>query len=127
MELYSVLLEWEKNLAMVNYITKGSNPYTEHYSAIKADVPDSADDSTQINTKLITKLLEADKIVIAGEASSHCVANTVRDIANEFGDDSLVKKLVYLENCCSSVPGFEQFETDFITEMKDRGMQIIVH
>ena len=38
-ELYSALLEWEKDLVMVNYVAKGANPYTEHYSAIKADVP----------------------------------------------------------------------------------------
>jgi nicotinamidase-related amidase len=124
-ELYTALMEWEKiPPAMVNYVAKGSNPYTEHYSAIKADVPDSADDSTQLNTKLIADLMKADMIVIAGEASSHCVANTIRDIANEFGDDSLVKKFVYLEDCCSPVPMFEQFETDFIAEMKSRGMQI---
>jgi len=88
-QLYTTLLEWEKTPpAMVNYVNKGSNPYTEHYSAIKADVPDADDASTQVNTQLVARLMEADIVVIAGEASSHCVANTVRDIANGVGDAS---------------------------------------
>ena len=59
-----------------------------------------------------------------GEAGSHCLANTVRDVANNFGDDSYVKRLVLLEDATSPVPGFEPFQTDFIKEMKARGMQI---
>ena len=56
-------------------------------------------------------------------ALSHCVANTVRDIANEFGDDSYVKKLVLLTDASSSVTGFESMGDDFVREMVARGMQ----
>ena len=62
--------------------------------------------------------------LFAGEAGSHCLANTVRDIANNFGDDSYVRRLVLLEDATSPVPGFEAFQTDFIREMRGRGMQI---
>ena len=51
------LLKWEDEaFANVDVVTKGSNPYTEHYSGVQADVPDSTDPSTQLNTKLITTL-----------------------------------------------------------------------
>src|SRR4051812_21507695 len=39
-ELFEALCNWEQEFAMVNYVTKGSNIWTEHYSAIMADVPD---------------------------------------------------------------------------------------
>lgn len=123
--LMTSLNKWaEDNFATIDFVTKGSNIFTEHYSAVMADVPDANDPSTQINTRLIKTLMEADIIGIAGQASSHCVANTVRDIANAFGDDSYVKKLVYLEDASSPVPGFEQFATDFLADMKARGMQV---
>lgn len=123
-ELFNILIEWEKNFNQVDYVTKGSNMYTEHYSAIKADVPDPGDPSTQINTALIKTLMETDIIAIMGEAGSHCLANTVKDIADEFGDDSYVKKMVLLEDGTSPVTGFEKMQEDFINEMIIRGMQI---
>ena len=96
-ELFATLREWEdKNFGMVDYVSKGSNIYTEHYSAVKAEVPDADDPSTKVNTRLITTLMEADVLVIAGEAGSHCLCNSVRDVATEFGDDKYVGKMVLL-------------------------------
>lgn len=122
--LYNELLKWEENFAMVNYITKGSNIWTEHYSALKADVPDPADPSTQIDTNFIKVLSEADEIIVAGEAGSHCLANSVRDVV-EFGGENLVKKITLLEDCTSPVPGFEDLQEDFIKEMKAKGMKVV--
>ena len=62
--------------------------------------------------------------MVAGEASSHCLANTVRDVAANFGDDSYVQRLVLLKDATSPVPGFEHFENDFLREMTGRGMQV---
>jgi nicotinamidase-related amidase len=96
--LFEQLTDWENsNFAMVNYVTKGSNYMTEHYSALKADVPDPSDPSTQINTDFIRTLEESDFVAIAGEAGSHCLANTVRDIADAAGDD-FVSKMVLLQD-----------------------------
>lgn len=124
-ELREALLGWERQrFAMVDYVTKGSNPWTEHYSAVCADVPDPTDPGTQINTRFIQTLSEADLVAIAGEAGSHCLANTVRDVASNFGDDSAIRRLVLLEDASSPVPGFENLQADFIREMRDRGMQL---
>lgn len=112
----------KKYFAMVDYVTKGSNFWTEHYSAVQADVPDSTDTSTLLNTPLIQTLQDADLIPLSGQALSHCVANTVRDIANKFSDDN-VKKLVLLTDTTSSVPGFENLGQEFLDEMIGRGMQ----
>ncbi len=123
-ELLAALNDWEReNLALLDFVTKGSNIFTEHYSAIQADVPDPEDPTTQTNTALIQTLLEADVVFVAGQALSHCVANTVRDIADAFGDDAYVKKLVLITDASSSVGGFEQLGTDFVREMTGRGMR----
>jgi nicotinamidase/pyrazinamidase len=122
-DVFEALLGWEKDFAMVDYVTKGSNFWTEHYSAVQADVPDPADPDTQLNQGLIQTLQNADMILLAGEARSHCLANTVRDIANNFGEDN-IKKMYLLEDCTSDVTGFEQMGKDFVTEMVARGMNL---
>ncbi|MDD5589175.1 MAG: hypothetical protein PHP92_03925 [Candidatus Nanoarchaeia archaeon] len=122
--VFKSLIEWEKDFNMVDYVTKGSSPFTEHYSAVRADVPDADDPSTQINTKFIQTLVEADIVAICGEAGSHCLAHTTKDIVQEFCDDSYVKKLVLLTDGTSPVAGFEKLQEDFITEMTAKGMQL---
>ncbi len=115
---------WEKDtFSRVNFVAKGSNLFTEHYSGLQADVPDDGDASTKINTNLIEALTKADEILITGEALSHCVANTVTDIANNFGDDN-IKKFVLLEDTASNVPGFEKLGQDFVKTMVKRGMKV---
>ena len=117
------LQSWCRNrFKKVDFVTKGSNIFTEHYSAVKADVPDPSDPTTMLNTDLLDILSEADEVPISGQALSHCVANTVMDIADNFGEEN-IKKLVLLEDTCSNVPGFEQLGTDFVANMKNRGMR----
>ena len=87
-------------------------------------MPDPSDVSTQINTRLIRALENADLVAIAGEARTHCLANTVRDIANAFGDDAFVSKLVLLTDASSDIPGFEPHAQAFLSEMAGRGMQL---
>ncbi len=122
--LFEALVSWEKPYRVVDYVEKGSNVYTEHYSAIKADVPDPADPSTQLNTRLVSALGFADVVVVAGEAGSHCVANTVRDLADSFGDDRLVSKIVLLQDAVSPVGGFGDYQNHFIAELTARGMTL---
>ena len=122
--LFDALNDWERQYRIVDSIEKGSSVYTEHYSAIKADVPDPADPGTQTNTRLVAALAAADIIAVAGEAGSHCVANTVRDLADSFGDDRLVSKIVLLQDAVSPVGGFEKYQDKFIAEMTARGMTL---
>lgn len=126
--LFAALLGWEnRNTGMVNYITKGSNFLTEHYSAVKAEVPDPQDPTTQLNLgrgSLIQVLQDdADIVAIAGEASSHCVANTLRDIINGFNSTDVAKKVVLLTDAMSPVPGFEFLADQFFADMAVLGVQ----
>ncbi len=123
--VWQALCGWESaRLRRVDYLTKGQNPWTEHYSAVRAEVPDAADPGTRLNTQLITTLEQADLVLVAGQALSHCVAGTVRDIADHFAGES-IRKLVLIEDASSPVPGYEKQAADFIAGMKARGMQTI--
>ena len=119
------LARWGRaTLQTVDYIFKGSNPFTEHYSAVQAEVPDPADPATLVNTRLLEALGSTDMIVVAGEALSHCVANTVRDIARHLGP-AQTARLTLLSDCTSSVGGFENLGADFLREMTAQGMKSV--
>jgi len=112
---------WEdKRGANVARICKGSNPWTEHYSALKAEVPDADDASTQLNAALIERLQQADHLLIAGEAGSHCVKASAEDLVEHLSPG----KLVLLADCMSPVSGFERQHADFVDEMRARGARI---
>lgn len=126
-ELFSALLDWEKeNLACVNLVSKGSNIHREHFSAVMAEVVDNQDPSTHLNTGFIQMVMEADEILAAGEALSHCLLWTVRDMADSFGDDSFVKKVVLLTDCASPVPGFEAMGQKLLDDLVRRGMRTTI-
>lgn len=122
--LADALHEWEERFKMVDFITKGSNPWTEHFSAVRAEVPDPTDSSTQVDAGFIETLEKADVILMAGEALSHCLANTVRDIADELSAPEYVSKIHLLTDATSNVPGFEALGEAFVREMTARGMQL---
>ena len=122
--LADALARWEqKNMANVDYLTKGSNWKTEHYSAVQADVPDDEDPTTEMNYEFIKPLKLADELLLTGEARSHCLANTGRDIVTGFGDDSLASKLTLLEGATSDVPTFEWMGEEFVKDLTAKGMR----
>lgn len=124
-ELFDAITNWEKNFRLTNYVPKGSCIYTEHYSAVRADVEYSGDPTTMLNTPFINMLKTGLDILLAGEALDFCMANTVKDIANEFSEDE-VKKFVLLDDATSPVnaPGLEHLAQDFVDEMVAKGMRI---
>jgi nicotinamidase-related amidase len=127
-DLFAALVKWEQeNRNNVNYVSKGSTITTEHYSAVKAEVPDPNVPDTQLNTRFIQTITNADKILSAGEAGSHCYKNTVEDIADGFGNDDYIKKIVMLTDAVSPVISpfvdFPAIQAQFVTDMEARGMQ----
>ena len=129
-ELMSALKEWSrKHHANVDYVVKGTNPFTEHYGALMAEVPDPADPATGLNTDLLNILAEADIVPIAGEALSHCVMSTVTQIADNLGDEH-AKKFRILTDCSSPVPkigngpDFPAIADAWLKDMEKRGMTL---
>lgn len=115
---------WERlRYAMPTVVTKGSNPWTEHFSAVRAEVPDPKDPGTQINRGFIDTVENADLVVWGGEALSHCLANTFRDTVEGFSNPDHIKKMVLLTDASSNVPGFEKLGEDFVRDMSAKGMR----
>jgi nicotinamidase-related amidase len=86
---------------------KGDKPFTENYSAIGPEVvtgPMGESLGTR-NMKFIVQLQEVDKLIIAGQAKSHCVAWTLSDLLEDIQltDPHLADKVYLLEDCTSPV------------------------
>jgi len=118
----------------IDFVTKGTNVLTEHYGALMAEVPVAKDPSTQLNGRFLTMLQEADMIVVAGEASSHCVMATIQQVADNIGAEH-VKKFKLLTDCMSPVGAitdgngnvlvdFPALADQFLKDMTVRGMEL---
>jgi len=115
---------WEVDrLKVVRKVNKGSNLWTEHYSALQAEVPDAADPHTRLNQALLAALDTADRLIIAGEAGSHCVKATTEDVADNLPGGGL-QRLVLLTDCMSAVTGFAAQQDAFLRGMAERGARL---
>ena len=125
--IYDELQAWCAHHAerggQVHFVTKGESPWTEHFSAVEAEVPDPHDPHTQVNQALIEGLLEADEVLVAGWARSHCVGNTVRDLIR-YGGPELAQRLVLVSDTMSDVPGFEALGERFTAEVIQQGVRV---
>jgi nicotinamidase/pyrazinamidase len=123
-ELQNSLDKWcETKFATIDYVTKGSNVFTEHYGAFAAEVPDPEDPTTQLQTDLIKSIEDNDVIVWAGEASTHCVMTTMRQAFGVFGPDG-IKKSVLLKDAMSGIPHAQKAFDDFLDEFQKKGLQV---
>ena len=128
-DVLSACGEWQlQRQRAVHNVFKGTNPWTEHYSAIQAEVVDPADPDTTLNTRLLTALDTADVLYIAGEASSHCVRATTEHIVQHLprlqAAGARPDHIVLLTDCMSPVPGFEAQHTEFLEAMRKQGIQL---
>lgn len=119
---------WEvANLQVVAKLSKGSNPWTEHYSAVMAEVPDAQDAATQLNRAFLDTLLPAQQIYVCGEAGSHCVKASTEHIADYLQAQqgkATLSRLVLLTDCMSPVTGFERQQHEFLAAMQERGVRL---
>ena len=86
---------------------KGDKPFTENYSVVGPEVltgPMGERLGTH-NQKFIDQLQQFDRLIIAGQAKSHCVAWTVSDLLDDINaiDPELAKKIYLLQDCTSPV------------------------
>lgn len=103
------------------YVTKGMNMLTESYSALKAEVPFDGDRSTDLNEDLLRRLLAATQVIVCGQAMSHCVNYTVRDILENMTDPT---KLVILQDGMSPVRSCEDMAEEFIQFVIGKGVRL---
>ena len=112
--------------APVRVVNKGSFPWSEHYSALMAEVPDAADPSTAMNQALLERLDKAETLLIAGQASSHCVKATVEHLVAHL-PSGRPERLLLLTDCMSPVSGFEAQAAAFLDAMRGLGVRALAH
>ena len=86
---------------------KGSHPLTENYSVLRPEVRVRHDGRPLPgrNARLVDSLLASGALVVAGQASSHCVKSTVEDLLGEIRarDPALAGRVYLLVDCMSPV------------------------
>src|SRR5512138_847915 len=94
-------------LAQTEIVIKGETPFTENYSVIGPEVLTGpmGEMLGVRDQRFIQELQEFDRLIIAGQAKSHCVAWTVSDLLEDIvaTDPELAKKVYLLEDCTSPV------------------------
>ena len=125
-EVAKAARNWEeKEFAIASRISKGSNFKTEHFGALRAEVIDPGDPSTQVNTDFLALLEDPNSTIYGcGLALGHCLANTARDTAKEFDGDTFCQRFVLLRDGTEHVAGLEFLGDSFIKDFEARGMRI---
>ncbi len=113
---------------------KGENPLTENYSVLSPEVVDGPDGEpiAERNTAFVEWLLEFDRVLVAGQAKSHCVAWTAHDVLQEARRRSgdLAGRIHLLEDCTSPVvvPGVVDFTAqadETFARLAEAGMRVV--
>jgi nicotinamidase/pyrazinamidase len=113
------------------YIVKGLTPRTEFYGIFGAEIPDPDVPDSDLNVSLLDAVMRHDKVYIAGEAKSHCVLETERQLVSRFGNQpALMKRLYFLRDCTSSVQhpaiDFDALAEEELVTMERLGVQMAV-
>jgi nicotinamidase-related amidase len=103
-------------------VLKGEHPLTEHYSALEAEVPDPVAPASQLNGALLRRLDQADTLLVAGQAASHCVRATVEHLVMHL-PSGRPERLLLLSDAMSPVAGFEADAAAFAADMAARGVR----
>jgi nicotinamidase-related amidase len=119
---------------------KGTSPFTENYSVLSPEVQMAQDGKTsvgQLNTRFLDTLLDADHVVIVGQAASHCVKSSIADLLDQITakDPDLAQKVYVVRDCMSAVTvpdGKGGFLVDYtddaeaaLKQFSDAGMHVV--
>jgi len=130
-QVSEVIAEWSRKTGrFFKAHTKGTNPYTEHFGAFRAQVPDVNDPDSALSMPFIQVLEKYENVFFMGQAKSHCVATTLKQALNEA--PNLAQKFVIIEDAMSNVaggpqgpngPSFGELAQPIYDEAKKRGIR----
>jgi nicotinamidase-related amidase len=111
----------------VRKVLKGEYPLTEHFGAFEADAPVDGVASTQFNTALAQALTDGvDLLLLAGEASSHCVAASFDQLTRYLSSrPGPQPRIALLSDCMSPVSGFESAQAEFFERARALNAEIL--
>lgn len=101
-------------------VVKGTNPLTEHFGIFKAQVTLKNAPETSLDQSFLEELNTYDRILVVGEARSHCVATSIQQII-QFAPE-LISKVVVLTDCMSDVPNWGHLADPIFENAREKGM-----
>jgi nicotinamidase/pyrazinamidase len=104
-------------------VVKGLNPLTEHFGVFKAQVPVANAPETELNLQFLSELETYDRVLIAGEARSHCVATSINQIVKYA--PSLAQKVIVLTDCISDVTNWGHLADTIFENAEEKGMTFL--
>lgn len=120
--------------AAPRFEVKGGNPLTENYSVLSPEVTIGPDEEKVggPNTHLVEHLLNFDAVVVAGQAASHCVQWTVKDLLTviQARDSDRAGRIYLLRDCMSpvvvpDVVDFTDRTEEAYQEFSEAGMRLV--
>jgi nicotinamidase-related amidase len=120
-------------LAPTDFEIKGDRSFTEHYSVIGPEVERGPQGEVlgEHNDQFVETLKDVDRLIIAGQAKSHCVAWTISDLLSDLQKENsaLAQKIYLLEDCTSPVvvPGADYTEQadEVFARFAEAGMHLV--
>jgi nicotinamidase/pyrazinamidase len=114
--LYSALKTWME-VTKKSFVThiKGMDRHSEHFGIFQAEY------GTEFNLSLYSRLFINDNILVAGQAKSHCVATSLKQILEY--DHSAVKRITLLTDTTSNVSGCEHIADGIFETLRFEGMK----
>ncbi len=100
---------------------KGTHQATEHYSIFKAAVEYSDAEETRLNTGLLSKLENFDRIIVMGEAADYCVVNSLYDMVEN--SPQLAPKTIVLQDCMSWIDPNNERARYLYEQVRQKGVQ----
>lgn len=120
--ILEALLAWtHRTRREYKAIVKGMNRLTEHFGVFQAQVPIENAPETKTDHAFLTELDNFDRVLIAGEARSHCVATSIKQIVQLA--PKLIPKVVVLTDCMSDVTNWGHLADPIFEEATGKGMQ----
>lgn len=110
--------------------SKGSIPETEHYSILRPEISMNGGRWDDLNHEVLEIFDGYDHILIAGEAETHCVLETVRDIVELVaGDSDELSRFFVLRDCMSPVRhpdiDFHTMAVEQFAEWERMGLRLV--
>lgn len=120
--LAKAIHEWT-HYTQRNYlaVVKGEHPLAEHFGVFRAQIPVPDVAKTELNQALLADLALYDELWIAGEARSHCVATSLKQILHYAPE--LALKVVLITDCTSDVTGLGHLADPIYAEARERGVR----
>ncbi len=119
--LAETLINWTKTGRNYETQIKGTYPFSEHFGIFTAQIPDPEHPETQLNTKLLDQLNRYENVYLAGQAKSHCVATSLKQMM--LYKPELAQKVIILQDCMSDVPNLGYLGEPIYQEARQKGIR----